>query len=38
MGILIPILRRTELSTLVFLLLELQVVCELFLGYSELLG
>jgi hypothetical protein len=37
MGILIPILRRTEVSTLVFLL-ELHVVCEFYLGYSELLG
>ena len=38
MGILIPLLRRIEVSTLVFLLLELHVVCELYIGYPELLG
>jgi hypothetical protein len=38
MGILFPLLKRTNESTLVFLLLELHVVFELYLGYSELLG
>ena len=30
--------RDQSIQTLVFLLLELHVVCELYLGYSELLG
>jgi hypothetical protein len=34
--ILFSLLRRTE--GLVFLLLELHVICEFHLGYSELLG
>jgi hypothetical protein len=34
MGILFPLLRRTEVS---IFLLELKFVCELYLGYSELL-
>ena len=39
MGILSPLLRRVEsIHTLVFLLLELHVVCELYLGYSKLLS
>jgi hypothetical protein len=39
MGILFPLLRRTEsIHTLAFLLLEFHVFCELYLGYSELLG
>jgi hypothetical protein len=39
-GILFPLLRNTEASihTLVFLLLGLHIVCELYLGFSELLG
>ena len=39
MGILFPPSREDQnIHTLVFLLLELHVVCELYLGYSELLG
>ena len=38
MGILFPLLRRISIHTLVFILLELHVFCELYLGYSELLG
>jgi hypothetical protein len=39
MSILFPFLRKTKSThTLVFLLLELHVVCELYLGYLELLG
>ena len=38
MGILFPILRRNKVHTLVFLILEPDVVFELYLGYSELLG
>jgi hypothetical protein len=38
-GILFPLLRRIEVSTiLVFLLLEFHLFCKLYLGYSELLG
>jgi hypothetical protein len=38
-SILFPLPRKTEAPTpLVFLLLELNVVCELYLGYSELFG
>ena len=33
-----PSKKDQSIHTLVFLLLELQVVCELYLGYSELLG
>jgi hypothetical protein len=36
--ILLPFLRSSKsIHTLVFLLLELHMVCELYLGYSELL-
>ena len=38
MDILFSILRRDEVHTLVFLLLEFHVFCKLYLGYSELLG
>jgi hypothetical protein len=38
MDIISPFLRRIKVSTLVFLLLEFRVVCELYLGFSELLG
>ena len=38
MGILFPLLRRIEVSTLAFLLTEFHVVCELYRGYSKLLG
>jgi hypothetical protein len=39
MGVLLPLLRRIEVFTPWFLpLLELHVVCELFLGYLEFLG
>jgi hypothetical protein len=38
-GILFHLLRKIEVSTLWFvLLLEFHVVCELYLGYSKLLG
>jgi hypothetical protein len=37
MGILFPLLRRTEVSALVFLL-EFHVFGKLYLEYSELLG
>ena len=37
LGILFPLLRRTKVNTLVFLLLGLLVVYELYLVYSELL-
>ena len=37
MGILLPLLKRTKVSTLVFLLHELHVVCKFYLGYSKLL-
>jgi hypothetical protein len=30
--------KNTSIHTLVFLILELHVVCEFYLGYSELLG
>jgi hypothetical protein len=33
-----PSKKDQSIHTLVFLLLELHVVCELYLGYSELLG
>jgi hypothetical protein len=36
MGILFPILRDRRMHTLVFLLLEFHVVCELYLRYSKL--
>ena len=39
MGILLSLLRRAKVSKLwSSLFLELHVVCELYLGYSELLG
>jgi hypothetical protein len=38
MGILFLLLRRIEVSTLVFLPLEFHVFCKLYLGYSEYLG
>ena len=39
MDILFPLLRRTKASTLsLVFLLELHVLSELYLGYSELLG
>ena len=38
MGILFPVLRRGEVSTLVFILLEFYVFCNLYLGYSKFLG
>jgi hypothetical protein len=38
-GILFPLLRRTEVgTTLIFLLLELHVVSELYIEYSKLSG
>jgi hypothetical protein len=39
MGVLFPHFKKDQsIHTMVFLLLEFHVVCELFLGYSELLG
>jgi hypothetical protein len=39
MSIFVPPSKKVQsIHTLVFLLLELHVVCELYLGYSELLG
>jgi hypothetical protein len=38
MGILFPLLRKIEVSTLFFLLPEFHVFCKLYLGFSELLG
>ena len=38
-GYFVPVSKKDgNINTLVFLLLELHVVCELYLGYSELLG
>jgi hypothetical protein len=39
MGILFPPSKKDgSIHTLVFLILEFYVVCELYIGYSELLG
>jgi hypothetical protein len=39
MSILFPLLRRVEASTFFdFFILEPNMVCEFYLGYSELLG
>ena len=39
MGVLFPPSKMDRsIHSMVFLLLEFQVVCELYLGYSELLG
>jgi hypothetical protein len=38
MGALFPLLRWLKDHTMVFLFLEFHVVCELYLGYSKLLG
>jgi hypothetical protein len=38
MGISFPLILRTKVFTLVFLLLEFHEFCELYLEYSKLLG
>jgi hypothetical protein len=39
MGLFVPpSMKEQSVHTLVFLLLELHLVCELYLGYSKLLG
>ena len=38
MGVLFPFLRRDSVHTLVFVLLEFNVFCKLYLGYSKFLG
>ena len=38
LGVLFPLLRRIEVSTLVFILLEFHVVYKLYFGYYEIQG